>query len=209
MAANTVKSRAMSEGLFRSISDRASTTSTADCEASCRIQNRSRCGAGAESNSERQDVRAITATAMDAAIPPRLKTPKSAQQIAPIDGVGMVPGDGGAWALPRAVGFANAAEMLFPGDLLSAEQALACGLVSRVVAADELMREARALAGRIAANPPRSLRLAKRLLQQAQCQDLEHVLELSAYQALAHETRDHAEAVAAFVDKRAPQFTGE
>lgn len=124
--------------------------------------------------------------------------------------MGLVPGDGGAWALPRVVGYAKAAEMLFTGDVLSADDALACGLVSRVVPAEGLMTEARALADRIAANPARSLRLAKRLLLQAQGEDLDHVLELSAaYQALAHETRDHAEAVDAFIEKRPAQFTGE
>src|SRR5258706_5940206 len=68
--------------------------------------------------------------------------------------MGIVPGDGGAWLLPRAVGWARAAEMMFTGDTLSADEALACGLVSRVVPADALLDEARTLAQRIAVNPP-------------------------------------------------------
>jgi 2-(1,2-epoxy-1,2-dihydrophenyl)acetyl-CoA isomerase len=123
--------------------------------------------------------------------------------------MGIVPGDGGAYLLPRAVGWARAAEMMFTGDTLSADEALACGLVSRVVPADALMDEARALAQRIAANPPQTLRLVKRLLREAQHARLADVLELSAaFQALAHETQDHAEALAAFFDKRTPEFKG-
>ena len=123
--------------------------------------------------------------------------------------MGLIPGDGGAWALPRAVGYARAAEMLFTGDTLSAEEALAYGLVSRVVSADTLMDEALALAERVAANPPRSLRVAKRLLLDSQALRLNEVLEMSAaYQALVHETPDHHEAIDAFLEKRHPNFTG-
>lgn len=124
--------------------------------------------------------------------------------------MGLIPGDGGAWALPRVIGYARAAEMLFTGDTISAQEALELGLVSRVVPAGELMDEALALASRIAVNPPRSLRVAKRLLIDAQAMRLNEVLEMSAaLQALVHETPDHHEAVDAFVAKRPPQFTGE
>jgi enoyl-CoA hydratase/carnithine racemase len=123
--------------------------------------------------------------------------------------LGLVPGDGGAYFLPRAVGLAKAAEMMFTGDALDADAALACGLVSRVVPAEALMDEAQALAQRIAANPPQALRLAKRLLREGQHARLAGMLELSAaFQALAHETADHREALAAFFDKRPPAFTG-
>ncbi len=124
--------------------------------------------------------------------------------------MGIVPGDGGAWILPRAVGLAKAAEMIFTGDMLSAEQGRDIGLVSQVVPADQLMNAARALAERVVANPARALRLAKRLLREGQQQRLSDVLELSAaYQALAHETQDHAEALDAFIEKRTPVFTGK
>ncbi|HSW04920.1 crotonase/enoyl-CoA hydratase family protein [Aquabacterium sp.] len=123
--------------------------------------------------------------------------------------VGIVPGDGGAYLLPRAVGWAKAAEMMFTGDALSADEALACGLVSRVVEPASLMDEAMALAQRIAANPPQTLRLVKRLLREAQHARLGEVLQLSAaFQALAHETTDHREALDAFIEKRPPVFTG-
>jgi len=123
--------------------------------------------------------------------------------------VGIVPGDGGAYFLPRAVGLSQAAEMIFTGEPISAADALACGLVSRVVPADELLRDARALAARIAANPPQTLRLAKRLLREGQHARLSEVLELSAaFQALAHETADHGEALDAFFDKRPAVFNG-
>ena len=121
--------------------------------------------------------------------------------------VGIVPGDGGAWLLPRAVGMSKASEMAFTGEALSAQEALACGLVSRVVPADALMAEARKLAAKIAANPGGVLRMTKRLLREGQNSTLESLLELSAgYQAIAHKTADHEEAVRAFMEKRPPKF---
>jgi enoyl-CoA hydratase/carnithine racemase len=121
--------------------------------------------------------------------------------------VGIVPGDGGAWLLPRAVGLAKAAEMAFTGEPISAQEALTCGLVSRVVSADKLLPTSRLLASRIAANPGTVLRMTKRLLREGQLASLEALLELSAgYQAIAHKTADHREAVTAFIEKRAPQF---
>ena len=82
--------------------------------------------------------------------------------------VGIVPGDGGAWLLPRAVGMAKAAEMSFTGEAISAQEALACGLVSRVVPADQLLPTARALAEKIAANPGAVMRMTKRLLREGE-----------------------------------------
>lgn len=121
--------------------------------------------------------------------------------------VGIVPGDGGAWLLPRVVGMSKASEMAFTGEALTAAEALACGLVSRVVAPEALMGEARKLAGRIAANPGGVLRMTKRLLREGERSTLESLLETSAaYQAIAHLTPDHEEAVRAFVEKRAPKF---
>jgi enoyl-CoA hydratase/carnithine racemase len=124
--------------------------------------------------------------------------------------VGIVPGDGGAWLLPRAVGQSKAAEMAFTGDAIDAQDALACGLVSRVVQPELLMEEARRIAGRIALNPGRTLRMTKRLLREGQTEKLENVLEMSAaFQALAHKTPQHKEAVEAFIEKRAPIFTDD
>jgi enoyl-CoA hydratase/carnithine racemase len=124
--------------------------------------------------------------------------------------LGIIPGDGGAWLLPRAVGLARAAEMAFTGDAIDADTALEWGLVSRVVEPDELLPTAHALAARVAANPPQALRMTKKLLREGQHQSLESLLELSAaMQALAHHTRDHHEAVAAMLEKRPPKFVGE
>jgi enoyl-CoA hydratase/carnithine racemase len=123
--------------------------------------------------------------------------------------VGLVPGDGGAWFLPRVVGASKAAEMTFTGDLQSAADALRCGLVSKVVPDGQLLIEARKLATRIEANPRTALRLCKRLLRESQHARLDDLLELSAaYQALVQETEDHVEAVTALNEKRSPIFTG-
>lgn len=124
--------------------------------------------------------------------------------------VGLISGDGGAWLLPRVVGLARACEMAFTGDPIDAATALEWGLVSRVVPADRLMIEARALANRIAVNAPASVRMTKRLIREAQYARFEGLLELAAsLQGACHQTRDHREAVMAFFEKRTPQFTGE
>lgn len=121
--------------------------------------------------------------------------------------LGLIPGDGGAWLLPRVVGFSKACEMAFTGEPIDATEALACGLVSRVVPDSGLMDAALDLAARIAVNPAHALRMAKRLLRQARHQRLdEHLESAAAFQALAHTTDDHREAVAAFREKRSPDF---
>jgi enoyl-CoA hydratase/carnithine racemase len=121
--------------------------------------------------------------------------------------VGLIPGDGGAWLLPRVVGLSKAMEMSFTGDALHADEALRCGLVSRVVAPEALMSEAQALAARIARNPGQILRFSKRLIREGQQQSLPSLLELSAgLQVLAHKSPAHAEAVNAFIEKREPKF---
>ena len=124
--------------------------------------------------------------------------------------LGIIPGDGGAWLLPRAIGMSRAAEMTFTGEMIDAETAAAWGLVSKVVAADQLLDEARALALRIAANPPAAVRMSKRLLRDGQKMDLSASLEMAAaFQALAHRTSDHVEAINAFFEKRTGQYTGQ
>lgn len=123
--------------------------------------------------------------------------------------VGLIAGDGGAWLLPRAVGPSRAAEMAFTGEPVDAATALEWGLVSKVVPAERLMEEARALAGRIAANPPGALRMTKRLIREGQRVGLPTLLEMaSSMQAIAHHTADHAEALDALAEKRPPSFTG-
>jgi enoyl-CoA hydratase/carnithine racemase len=124
--------------------------------------------------------------------------------------VGLIPGDGGAWFLPRVVGPSRAAEMAFTGDAVDADTALAWGITSRVVADGELVAAAEDLARRIAANPPHVLRMTKQLMRQGRQQPLADHLDLAAaMQALAHHTADHGEAVEAMLAKRPPHFSGE
>ncbi len=124
--------------------------------------------------------------------------------------LGIIPGDGGAWLLPRVIGMSRAAEMTFTGEMIDAETAAAWGLVSKVVAPEQLLDEARALALRIAANPPAAVRMSKRLLRDGQKMDLSASLEMvAAFQALAHRTADHVEAINAFFEKRTGQYTGQ
>jgi enoyl-CoA hydratase/carnithine racemase len=122
--------------------------------------------------------------------------------------VGIIPGDGGAWLLPRIVGMSRAAELVLTGDIIDAQQALAWNLVSRVVPHADLMPAAREMAGRITQHASHSVRLTKRLLREAMRSPFETVLELSAvFQAVCHKTPDHTEAVDAFLEKRSPRFS--
>lgn len=123
--------------------------------------------------------------------------------------LGIIPGDGGAWLLPRLIGLARASEISYTGEVIDARQALDWGLVSRVVAAEALLPTAHEIAHRIAANPPHAVRLTKRLLREGMHARLDTLLEMAAaFQALAHQTDDHREAVSAFLEKRAPVFRG-
>jgi enoyl-CoA hydratase/carnithine racemase len=111
--------------------------------------------------------------------------------------IGLIPGDGGAWFLPRAIGWERAAEMTFTGDRIDAATALEWGMVSRVVQHDDLLSEARALAERITKNPPHALRMAKRLLQESRNGSLESTLGLAAaMQPLAHGDTEHQQRIA-------------
>lgn len=106
--------------------------------------------------------------------------------------VGIIPGDGGSWFLPRAVGFERAAELTFTGDSIDAVTAHDWGMISRVVPHDQLLAEARGLAERISKNPPHALRMAKRLLVESRSAHLESVLAMAAaMQPLAHLDPEH------------------
>ncbi len=123
--------------------------------------------------------------------------------------VGIIPGDGGSWLLPRQIGLSRAAEMTFTADTVNAQTALEWGLVSRVVALEELLPAATKLAERIARNPPRQLRMAKRLMREGMTTGLPQILQLAAaYQGACHQTDDHAEGVNALLEKRQAQFNG-
>lgn len=123
--------------------------------------------------------------------------------------VGLVSGDGGGWFLPRVVGLARAMEMTFTCDFIKAEKALAWGLVSQVAPRADLLPEAWKIARKIAAHPPHSIRLNKKLVRDAGQMALGSHLEMaSAMQALTQHTEDQQEAVAAFLEKRRPAFKG-
>ncbi len=123
--------------------------------------------------------------------------------------IGLIPGDGGAWILPRTIGMARAAELFFTGDTIDAATALSWGLVSKVVPDAELMAAAQALAARICRQPPDVLRMTKKLMREGQGTSFDTIMEMSAaMQSLAHLTADHAEAVDAFFEKRPPKFEG-
>ena len=123
--------------------------------------------------------------------------------------LGLIPGDGGAWLLPRTIGMSRACELLYTGDVIDAATAKEWGLVSYVVGAEALMGEAMKLAERIAQQPPHALRLAKALLKQGQTTTYDTLMEMSAAaQAISHLTDDHMEGVNALLEKREAQFKG-
>lgn len=123
--------------------------------------------------------------------------------------LGIIPGDGGAWFLQRLIGFQRAAELTFTGRVIKADEALTLGLLLEVAEPDALMPRTAELARQMAAKPPQALRYAKRLMKLAQRTELADFLDVCAViQGICHDTEDHTEAVAAFLDKRAPQFKG-
>ncbi len=123
--------------------------------------------------------------------------------------LGIIPGDGGAWFLPRLVGYQRAAELIFTGRLVKADEALELGLLLEITEPGQLLIRTRELATQIAAQPPQALRLCKRLLQVGQRQELPDFLDQSAaFQGMAHHSADHLEAVNAFLEKRPAEYKG-
>jgi 2-(1,2-epoxy-1,2-dihydrophenyl)acetyl-CoA isomerase len=121
--------------------------------------------------------------------------------------LGLVPDLGGLHLLTRVVGLNKAKELCFTARKVGAAEALALGFVNRVVPADRLLPEARALAAEIAAGPPTALAMIKSLLNKSSNSTLEQMLEYESYaQTLAYTTPEHREGVAAFREKRAPNF---
>jgi 2-(1,2-epoxy-1,2-dihydrophenyl)acetyl-CoA isomerase len=124
--------------------------------------------------------------------------------------IGLVPDSGATWFLPRLVGPAKAAELALLGETLTAADAERFGLVARVVAGDALAAESLAIATRLAALAPQAIAQTKRALGRSWSVDLETALEDEAYrQGIVGGTADHAEGLAAFLEKRPPRFTGE
>jgi len=124
--------------------------------------------------------------------------------------LGVVPGDGGAYYLPRLVGPAKALELFLTGDVVPPPEALAMGLVNRVVPHDQLMEETMKLAAKIASKPPLAIRMMKRAVYQAMTSSLRaHLDYISSQISLLSETKDHREAARAFLEKRKPVFEGK
>ncbi len=123
--------------------------------------------------------------------------------------IGLVPGSGSTFMLPRLVGAGRAAELAFTGRKVEAREALQLGLVNQVVPDAELPTETTKLAEKLAGLPTRAIGLTKRALNAAWTADLEGQLALEAeLQAVAGRTNDHQEGVRAFLDKRPPRFEG-
>ncbi len=115
--------------------------------------------------------------------------------------LGILPGDGGAWILPRVVGWQRAAELAFTARMIDAEEAAAMDVLLEVVAPDQLMDRCQELAATIADKPRHSIRLTKRLFRHARHMDLPAFLDLTAaYQAIAHADPQHRTAVKAFLE---------
>jgi enoyl-CoA hydratase/carnithine racemase len=122
--------------------------------------------------------------------------------------LGLIPGDGGAWFLTRAVGHSKASEMILTCKTYTAQEALQMGLIHEVCASEELLQRTQALVERVASFPPIAVQLAKRALVQAYESSLEVHLEVAAsLQAITQTSSDHQVAVRAILDKRQGLYT--
>jgi enoyl-CoA hydratase/carnithine racemase len=122
---------------------------------------------------------------------------------------GVLPESGGTWLLPRLVGWAKAAEIIFTGRTLDADQCLELGLVNKVVADDALLDEARALANEIAANAPLAVQGAKRMMRMALAEQFDdHVHHVYLQLLPLFQTSDFREGMKSFLEKREPKFQG-
>jgi 2-(1,2-epoxy-1,2-dihydrophenyl)acetyl-CoA isomerase len=135
---------------------------------------------------------------------------RSARFVFGFTGIGLTGDSGTSLTLPLLIGLARASEMAFTNDPISAEQALAYGLVNHVVDDDALVAEANRLASRIAAGAPQAIAFTKRAFNRTALAGLEAALDYEAYlQEAAGRTEDHREGVRAFLEKRDAQFKGE
>jgi enoyl-CoA hydratase/carnithine racemase len=116
--------------------------------------------------------------------------------------LGIIPGDGGAWFLPRLIGLQRAAEMMFSGRIVTPEEGLELGLFMEVVAPGALLARARELAAQFAGKPREALRMTKRLLQTGQRLELGDFLDYCAsQQSLCHTSEQHLAALQAFINR--------
>ena len=123
--------------------------------------------------------------------------------------MGLIPGDGSSWQLPRLIGLSNTLLLQYTGDRIDGNEAYRLGVVSKVLPDDSLMEEAMELAARLARGPLVSLSLIKYLVHRSLETDFEESLEIAEVaQEQAQRTQDHKEAVQAFLEKRQPNFQG-
>ena len=123
--------------------------------------------------------------------------------------MGLIPGDGSCWQLPRLIGLSNTFLLQYTGDRVDGNEAYRMGLVSKVVLQEELMPVAMELASRLAQGPTQSMSMTKYLVHKSLETNLRESLEIAhVAQELARETEDHKEAVRAFLEKRNPEFKG-
>ena len=123
--------------------------------------------------------------------------------------MGLVPGDGSCWQLPRLIGLSHTYLLQYTGDRLDGAEAHRIGLVSRLYPHEELMKSAKELALRMAQGATFAMSLTKYMVQKSLDMGLEESLDMAdAAQELARHTSDHKEAVKAFLEKRKPRFTG-
>ena len=116
--------------------------------------------------------------------------------------LGIIPGDGGAWFMQRLIGYQQAFELTLSGRIVDAAEAKSLGIALDVVEPDQLMARTRTLAERMAAQPPKALRLTKRLMKMAQRMELKDFLDLCAtFQGMCHNEPEHLEAVRRMLDK--------
>lgn len=110
--------------------------------------------------------------------------------------LGIIPGDGGAWFLQRLIGYQAAFELTVSGRLITADEAKALGIVLEVVEPEQLLSRTQEIASRFASQPPKALRLTKRLMKMAQRMELKDFLELCAsFQGMCHNEPEHLTAV--------------
>ncbi len=123
--------------------------------------------------------------------------------------VGLIPGDGGAWLLPRLVGLQRALELIWSGELFDAQKALEIGYVSRVIPHDDLMAETTAFARKLAQGPPVAIQMMKRLVYRGLNSSFPEALEMAqAAMTIVQSTEDAKEGPRAFREKRPPEFKG-